>query len=185
MQLRVVTDQPWDVKADVLVIPVVGEPAFDGPLGELDRRAGGELSTLAAFRELTGKRFATTLAASGDLLAGRILTVGAGDPATLDREAVVRVGASAERRLGGRVVRSLAIWLTPLGEAEGLDGDVELAAQLVARGVVEGSYDPKSIYRSAPPGATRMSSSSRGGEEMSLQSPWSGDVSSAAGGAVR
>ena len=153
MQLRVVTDQPWDVKADVLVIPVVGEPAFDGPLGELDRRAGGELSTLAAFRELTGKRFATTLAASGDLPAGRILTVGAGDPATLDREAVVRVGASAERRLGGRVVRSLAIWLTPLGEAEGLDGDVELAAQLVARGVVEGTYDPKSIYRTAPPAA--------------------------------
>ena len=151
MQLRVVTDQPWDVKADVLVIPVVGEPAFDGPLGELDRRAGGELSTLAAFRELTGKRFATTLAASGDLPAGRILTVGTGDPATLDREAVVRVGAAAERRLGGRVVRSLAIWLTPLGEAEGLDGGVELAAQLVARGVVEGSYDPKSIYRSAPP----------------------------------
>jgi len=26
-----VTDQPWDVKADVLAIPIVGEPAFDGP----------------------------------------------------------------------------------------------------------------------------------------------------------
>ena len=45
MQLRVVTDQPWDVTADVLAIPIVGEPAFDGPLGELEpairRRAGG------------------------------------------------------------------------------------------------------------------------------------------------
>jgi len=151
VQLRVVTDQPWDVKADVLVIPIVGEPAFDGALGELDRRAGVELSTLVAFRELTGKRFATTLAASGELPAGRLLTVGAGDPATLDREAVVRIGASAERRLGGRVVRSLAIWLTPLGD--GLDGDAALAAQLVARGVIEGSYDPKSIYRTAPPAA--------------------------------
>ena len=49
MQLRVVTDQPWDVKADVLVIPIVGEAAFDGPLGELDRRTGGELQALAAF----------------------------------------------------------------------------------------------------------------------------------------
>ena len=38
MQLRVVTDQPWDVPADVLAIPIVGEPAFDGPLGEVDRR---------------------------------------------------------------------------------------------------------------------------------------------------
>ena len=26
MQLRVVTDQPWDVKADVLAVPIVGEP---------------------------------------------------------------------------------------------------------------------------------------------------------------
>ena len=41
----------------------------------------------------------------------------------------------------------MAIWLTPLAGADGLDGDAELAAELVARGVVEGSYDPKSIYR--------------------------------------
>ena len=147
MQLRVVTDQPWDVVADVLVIPVAVQPAFDGPLGELDRRSGGELSALAAFRELSGKRFSTSLAASGELPAGRLLTVGIGDPATVDRETVVRVAASAERRLGGRIVRSLAVWLTPLAAAEGLDGDADLAAELVARGVIEGSYDPKSIYR--------------------------------------
>jgi hypothetical protein len=52
VQLRVVTDQPWDVKADVLAIPIVGEPAFEGPLDELDRRTGGELRALAAFGEL-------------------------------------------------------------------------------------------------------------------------------------
>ena len=57
VQLRVVTDQPWDVKADVLAVPIVGEPAFDGPLGELDRRTGGELAALAAFGELRAKRF--------------------------------------------------------------------------------------------------------------------------------
>ena len=50
MQLRVVTDQPWDVPADVLVVPIVGDPTFDGPLGELDRRAGGELAALVAVR---------------------------------------------------------------------------------------------------------------------------------------
>ncbi len=147
MQLRVVTDQPWDVKSDVLVIPVAADPAFEGPLDELDRRAGGELRALVAFRELTGKRFGTSLANAGELPAGRLLAVGIGDPATLDREAVVRVAASAERRLGGRAVGSMAIWLNPLASADGLDGDIELAAQLVARGVVEGSYDPKSIYR--------------------------------------
>lgn len=149
MQLRVVTDQPWDVAADVLVIPVAAGLAFEGPLGELDRRSAGELSALAAFHELSGKRFSTSLAASGDLPAGRLLVVGIGDPATVDRETVVRVAASAERRLGGRTVRTMAIWLSPLAEADGLDGDASLAAQLVARGIVEGSYDPKAIYRDA------------------------------------
>ena len=148
MQLRVVTDQPWDVKADVLVIPVAAGLAFEGPLDELDRRTSGELRSLAAFKELTGKRFGTSLVKAGELPAGRIVTVGMGDPATLDREGVVRVAASAERRLGGRVVHSMAVWLTPLAAADGLDGGAELAGELVVRGVVEGSYDPKSIYRS-------------------------------------
>jgi len=162
VQLRVATDQPWDVKADVLVIPVAADPAFEGPLDELDRRAGGELRALAAFRELKGKRFSTALASAGELPFGRLLTVGIGDPATLDRESVVRIAASAERRLGGRQVRSIAIWLTPIADADGLDGGAELAAHLVTRGVVEGSYDPKSIYRTAPDPADGGSSPVRG-----------------------
>jgi leucyl aminopeptidase len=155
VQLRVVTDQPWDVKADVLVIPVVGDPAFEGPLDELDRRAGGELRALASFKELTGKRYSTTLAGAGELPAGRLVVVGAGDADTIDREVIVRVAASAERRLGGRVVRSLAVWLEPLTKLDGIGGDATVVAELVARGVVEGSYDPKTIYRDeadeAPP----------------------------------
>jgi leucyl aminopeptidase len=145
VQLRVVTDQPWDVKADVLAIPIVGEPAFDGPLGELNRRSGGELATLAAFGELRAKRFTSTIAAPGELAAGRLLTVSAGDAAQLDRETVLHVGAAAEHRLGGRTARTLAIWLTPLADV--LDGGMDAVAELVARGVVEGSFDPKTLYR--------------------------------------
>lgn len=117
MQLRVVTDQPWDVAADVLVVPVIGEPSFSGPLDELDRRSGGELRAMADFRELRAKQHTTSLTNGGDLPATRLLTVSAGDAAKVDREAIVRVAATAERRLAGRVVRSLAIWLTPLVEA--------------------------------------------------------------------
>jgi hypothetical protein len=102
MQLRVVNDQPWDVKADVLAIPVTPEPTFDGALGELDRRSGGELRAQAAFGELTGTRYATVVAAPGDLPAGRLLTVGTGPAAELDRETVVHLGATSERRLAGR-----------------------------------------------------------------------------------
>jgi len=155
VQLRVVTDQPWDVKADVLVIPIVGEAAFDGPLGELDRRTGGELQALAAFGELRAKRFTSAIAAPGELPAGRVLTVSAGEAEALDRETVLHVGATAEHRLGGRHVRSVAIWLSPLAEV--LAGGAEAVAELVARGVVEGTFEPKTLYRdrdevaSAPP----------------------------------
>ena len=109
MQVRVVVDQPWLVKADVLVVPIIGKPAFTGPLGELDKQAGGELASLAKFGELTGKRFKSVLAASGATAAGRLLAISAGDAADLDRETVVKLAGSAERRLAGRTVRSLAI----------------------------------------------------------------------------
>ena len=153
MELRVVTDQPWDVPADVLVIPIVGDVAFVDELDELDRRSGGELRALAAFGELTGKPLSTALASAGDLPATRLLTVFAGDGATLDRETLVHVAASAERRLSGRAVRRLAIWLSPFLSAS--SEDPATIAGLVARGVVEGSYDPRTIYRdsveSVPP----------------------------------
>ena len=147
MQVRVSADQPWDVKADVLVVPILGKPAFSGALGELDKRTGGELKSLTDFGELHGKRFKTVLAGSGkgELGAGRVVCVLGGDAADLDRETVVHIAASAERRLAGREVRSVAIWLTPLADA--LDGGATAVAELVARGVVEGSYDPSRIYR--------------------------------------
>ena len=148
MQLRVVTDQPWDVRADVLAFPVSPDPAFDGALGELDRRGGGELRAQAAFGELAGTRFATTIAAAGDLPAGRLLAVGTGPAAELDRETVVHLGATIEIRLGGRSVRALAIWIGDLADA--LDGDAAAVAELLARGVVEGSLDPTAPYRAAP-----------------------------------
>jgi leucyl aminopeptidase len=142
VQLRVVTDQPWDVPADVLVIPIVGEPAFDGPLGELNRRSGGELAALAAFGELRAKRYTSALAAPGENRAGRLVTVSAGAAGDLDRETILHVGAAAQHRLGGRHAASLAIWLSPLAT----DFDLESVAELVARGVVEGSFDPKTLY---------------------------------------
>ncbi len=145
MQLRVATDQPWDVPADVLIVPVKADPAVEGELGELDRRAAGEIRNLADFGELTGKRYVTALAAGGETKSGRLLTVCFGDPSKVDRETVVRVAASAERRLAGRTVRRVAVWLTPLADA--LGGDVAGVAELVTRGMVEGSYDPRTIYR--------------------------------------
>ncbi len=151
MQFRVVTDQPWDVQADVLVVPIVGEPAFGGSLDELDRRTDGELRALAAFGELRPKRYATALAAPGRLPVGRVLTVSAGDPGGVDREIVHHLAAAAERRLGGRTVRRLAFWLGDL--ADRFEGDAAVVAGILARGLVEGGYEPGAIYRETVEGA--------------------------------
>ena len=102
---------------------------------------------------MTGKRYSTALAGAGELPASGSSRSSAGEADKLDRETVVRLGAAAERRLGGRTVRSLALWLEPLADV--LEGGAAAAAELIARGVVEGSYEPQAIYRekveSAPP----------------------------------
>ena len=153
MQIRVIAGQPWEAAAELLVVPVVGEPAFSGALDALDRHTGGELRALAAFGELEARRYSTALAGPGEIPVRRVLAVSAGPADELDREIARNVAATAIRRMAGREVRSMAVWLDPI--AAGLGGDAALAAELVARGVVEGGFEPKAIYRedtdAAPP----------------------------------
>jgi len=148
VQIRVAIAKPWEVPADVLVVPVLDESALAGPAAELDRRSGGQLGTLLEFGELGPKRYSTLLAATSPT---RLLAVRAAEAASLDRETVVHVAGSAMRRLSGRTVRTLAIWLDPLAS---IDGGAAAVAELVARGLVEGSYEPHRLYRDdakAPP----------------------------------
>jgi leucyl aminopeptidase len=149
VRVRVATDQPWDVKADVLVVPILGEPAFEGPLGELDRRTGGEIQALAGFGELRAKRWTSAIAGAGSLPVARVLTLSAGPADDVDREVVVHFGSAAMHRLAGRQATTLAIWLAPLVDA--LGGDAAAAAELMARGVTEGGFDPKAIYLESVP----------------------------------
>jgi leucyl aminopeptidase len=156
VQIRVEIARPWEVPADVLVVPILDEDALSGPAAELDRRSGGQLAALLAFGELGSKPYSTVVAAGGtassaERPARHLLAVQAGKPAELDRESVVHLAGAAQRRLSGRAVRSLAVWIDPLAS---LEGGLEAAAELVARGVVEGSYEPATIYREdakAPP----------------------------------
>jgi leucyl aminopeptidase len=153
MQLRVVSDQPWDVPADVLAVPFAGEPVFEGPLGEIDRRTGGELAALEAFGSIRSDRYGCTLVASGEVKAGRVLAVSAGDADSVSRQVVLRLGSAIEWGLSGRKVSRLAVWLGDLGSL--VDGGAVVAAELLARGVVEGAFEPATIYRdnvkSVPP----------------------------------
>ena len=151
MRVRLSNDQPWDVRADVLLVPIVGEPAFEGQLAEIDRRSGGEIRNLLTFGELRTKRWTSSLGAAGSLPVGRVLTLSLGPAAGIDRETVAHLGSAAMHRLAGRHVATLAVWMGPLVEA--LGGDAATVAGLVARGIVEGSFDPKSIYLEAAPSA--------------------------------
>lgn len=170
MQLRVVADQPWQVSVDLLAVPILGDPAWDGVLGEIDRRSGGELRAQHAFGELAAKRFSAAIVANGDLPAGRVLAIGAGPAADLDRRTVVQLGAAIERRLAGRVVRSLAIHAGDLATA--LDGGAPAVVELLVRGVVEGSFDPATIYRetvdSTPPALDELVIVVPGGDATTL-----------------
>ena len=130
MQVRVVADQPWDVKADVLVVPILGQPAFTGPLGELDQAGPAASSSRwpssASSRASASSPSSPGRASSAPGASSRSSPV---SPEELDRETVLKLGASAERRLAGREVHSLAIWLEPL--ADRLEGGAAAVAELV------------------------------------------------------
>jgi leucyl aminopeptidase len=151
VQLRVVSDQPWDVPADLLAIPFTDEPPLDGLLAPLDQRTGGELRVLTAFGELKAERYAAALLAGGECRAHRLLAISAGSSDSITRQVVVRIGSAIVRRLANRKVQTLAIWLGDL--ADRVEGGAEIVAELLARGVVEGEFDPAALYRPSESGS--------------------------------
>ncbi len=171
MQIRVVTDQPWDVDTEVLAVPVSTDDEMPEPLAELDRRLGGDLTEYRRVGELNGKAHIAALLRGTEMGAGWVLGMGIGERDKFDRVQAVRLGASIERRLGGRSVSRLAVWLpAQLGSSAGLDtaGLVEL----VTRGVVEGEHEPAAIYRdsvdSAPPRLDELTLVVTGGDPSVL-----------------
>jgi leucyl aminopeptidase len=174
LQVRIATTPPWDVRADVLAVPILGgedgaQTASDtqsratarksapraalarqpdeAGLREIDRRLDGALAQYRQVGEVSGKVYGSALLRGGELAADWVLGMGLGKAAGFDRGAAVRFGAAVERRLSGRAVRSLAIWL-PEGLASSNNGlDVAALVELVVRGVVEGTHEPGMIYR--------------------------------------
>ena len=154
MQIRVVTNQPWEVEADLVAIPVASSESDDDALAELDRRLDGAVGAYRRLGELTGKAHEGSLITARGLAAPWLLAIGVGELEDFDRLAAFRLGAAIERRLGGTAVRRLAVWVRQ-GLAAREDVEPAHVAELVTRGVVEGSYEPAAIYRptveAAPP----------------------------------
>nr|MBA2254785.1 hypothetical protein [Chloroflexota bacterium] len=179
MQSRVVTRDPWDVETDVLAIPIAsdeeegrGQSAADELEAELDRRLGGVLGDLRRIGEVSGKAYGGALVRGAEMGAAWLLPMGIGKVAEVDRLTLVRFGAAVERRLGGRLVKRLAIYL-PASIAAGTGPGIGDAVELVTRGVVEGTAEPGAIYReaveTAPPELDELLLVVPGGDESALQ----------------
>ncbi|MFI5253888.1 MAG: leucyl aminopeptidase family protein [Candidatus Limnocylindrales bacterium] len=154
MRISVTTHQPWDVDADVLAVAVASDRDPDSAMSELDRRLDGALAAMRLLGEQTGEAFSGTVVKARVMGVDWILAMGVGDLDGFDRLAALRFGAAIERRLGGLAVKRLAVWL-PAALAGHNELDERVLGELVARGVVEGAYEPAAIYRSeikdAPP----------------------------------
>ena len=159
MQTRVTDRQPWDVEADLLVVPIRADSEPDAAVAELDRRLDGALGAYRTLGEQVGKAHAATIIRGREMGAPWVMALGTGKLADFDRLAALRFGAAAERRLGGRHVERIAVWL-PAGLAGHDELDERLLAELVTRGVVEGMHDPSTIYRddieTAPPALSEL-----------------------------
>jgi leucyl aminopeptidase len=176
MQTRVVSRDPWDVESDVLALPVASDEdqglAADDRAAELDRRVGGALADFRRIGEVSGKAYGGALLRGAEMGAAWLLPMGIGTLGQFDRLTALRFGAAVERRLGGRAVKRLAVyvpdWLVSGGKLE--LGD---AVELIARGVTEGGAEPGAIYResvdSAPPELDELVMVVEGGEVTALQ----------------
>ncbi|MBA3308194.1 MAG: leucyl aminopeptidase [Chloroflexi bacterium] len=146
MQIRLISARPWEVEADVLAVPITCEEPSDEILAELDRRLGGALGSYREVGELAGKPWSSALVRGAEMGADWVLGMGVGKAEDFDRVIALRLGAAIERRLIGRSVRRLGVYL-PSGLVS--DGGLEVAAavEMLARGVIEGMADPYAIYR--------------------------------------
>jgi leucyl aminopeptidase len=191
LQVRVATTPPWDVRADVLAVPVVAsDEDSSGSRGgsatrarpprhpdetsfaEIDRRLGGLLAEYRRIGELSGKLYGSALARGTELGATWVLGIGLGKAAGFDRVAAVRYGAAIERRLAGREVLSLAVWLPRELASADTGLDPSSLVELVVRGIVEGTYEPGTIYRDSvdarPPELEQLTIVVPGGDASGL-----------------
>jgi leucyl aminopeptidase len=138
MRFRAESTNPATVQADVLAVPIYKEDAeISGDLAELDAAAGGLISQAIEWGEFNILEHYSALIDGGSIAASRILLLNGvrrGRGAWRAR----RLASTATRRLQGREVKRLALWLR-----DDEDEDAYVAAAIGAR---QGTYRPHAYY---------------------------------------
>lgn len=148
MRLNVVSERPWEVRADVLAVPVPTDLELPEYLAEIDRRLGGAIEGMRQLGAIKGTLWESRLIPARDMGAHFVLAVGIGDGRRLGRVAARRLGAVIVRRLEGCDVRHLAVHL-PDSLAERGGAKPAAIVELMVRGLAEGAAEPSTIYRDA------------------------------------
>ena len=138
MRLRAETTNPATVTAEILAVPIYREDReMTGDLAELDAATGGVISQAIEWGEFNILEHYTALIDGGQAAADKVLLVNGvrrGKGAWRAR----RIASTATRRLQGRGVERMALWLR---DGEGDDGYI--AAGI---GAMQGTYRPYAYY---------------------------------------
>jgi leucyl aminopeptidase len=135
MEITYTTSAPLKSDADLLAVPVYGDPASDALVKALDEALGGRLLSQAATESFEGKPGQNCILYPGDELpCGAIALIGGGDKKTT-HAASRDIGAYAYKVARRLKAANLALVL-PAYTARTADS----VAQMVAEGAVLGSY---------------------------------------------
>jgi leucyl aminopeptidase len=138
MRLRAESTDPATVAADVLAVPIYREDKeITGDLAALDAASGGRISQAIDWGEFNILEHYTALIDAGSIAADRILLVN-GVRRGRGPWRARRIASAATRRLQGRGVKRMALWLR-----DGEDADGFAAAGV---GAMQGTYRPYAYY---------------------------------------
>jgi leucyl aminopeptidase len=128
-----------DVQADWLVAGTWEGEDLSGALTQLDGKLGGTLAQLRQAGDITGKaNELTTVLAPRGIAAQRLLVVGLGKRASVDRAGLIAAAAAAMRAVTGKQRQRIA-----LAVPENVPQlDWEETARAVCAGAMQGAYGP-------------------------------------------
>jgi leucyl aminopeptidase len=135
MEITVVKESIYDVKADAVVMMVFSDEEPTGELVELDKRLDGKVAKLIDQGEISGKFREFTLIHTDRIASPRVLIMGVGKKKDFTFDKIRSIAGRSARIL--RRIKALNIAYSSF---TGLGVEPELAGQCITEGVILGLY---------------------------------------------